>query len=109
MQTDVSGSGFRHRPNDRSGLWVDQREPTFPVTTLAQMGRTLDQDDLKRRPRVTFDQMAGEGCSVPAAEHAVDVQRGRPSSPTAMSPVSDATSTCSSTRLRRYSFVSQSK
>src|SRR5690349_4255044 len=41
------------------------------------MSRTLDQDDLKRRPHVTFDQMAGEGCSVPATEHAVDMQRGR--------------------------------
>jgi hypothetical protein len=33
----------------RSGLRVDQREVTFPIMTLAQMGRTLDS----RYPPIT--------------------------------------------------------
>ena len=40
------------------GLWRDQGEPAFRVLSLTQVHGTVRQNDLKRRPNVTLQQMA---------------------------------------------------
>src|SRR5690348_18370520 len=62
-------------PPDRCS-WTDQRKTAFRIMRLEEMLRRLRQDDLERRSHMRFPEMPGEGASVAAAEHDVDVQGG---------------------------------
>jgi hypothetical protein len=68
-------AGTSHHRSALVGQWRNQGEPAFGVVSLMQVHGTVRQHDLKRRPHVALQQMAGDRASTPTTQHAMDMQR----------------------------------
>jgi len=79
---------------------IDERDPDVWAHHLAQLRSGLGHDGLQRREYPPLEEVTSACRPVRQAEHDVHAQDG-PSRPVATSPISESTSHCSSTRMRR--------